>query len=150
MIAGQFALVVAALFTGAAVYINLAEQPARLALDELPSLLTEWRLAYARGFVMQASLAVIGFALGMIAFFQSGDWRWLVGAILLVANWPYTMLVIMPTNKRLAIADPSSGNLAQCRALVAHWGRLHLVRSVLGAAATLAFVWAASQAQASA
>ena len=83
MLVGQLALIAAALlFTGAAVYVNVAEQPARLALDDR-ALLAEWKPAYARGFAMQASLAIVGFLLGVIAARADMDWRWLAGALLL-------------------------------------------------------------------
>jgi len=144
MLAGLAALVVAAAFTGAAVYINVAEQPARLSLDD-GALLAEWKPAYKRGFAMQASLAVIGFLLGAMAWFRLGGWQWLAGAVLLVANWPYTMFVIMPTNDRLMGMDPSAAG-PDSRALIMTWGKLHAVRSLLGGLATIMFVWAALRA----
>src|SRR5580700_6591671 len=99
MLAGQLALITAALFAGAAIYVNVAEQPARLLLDDR-ALLTEWKPAYKRGFAMQAPLAVIGFLLGALAWWQTGVWLWLLGALVLVSTWPYTLLGIIPTNNK--------------------------------------------------
>jgi hypothetical protein len=137
---GEFALVVAALFTGAAIYINWAEQPARLGLDD-QAMLAEWKPSYARGFAMQASLAVIGFILGTLEWMVTGRWIWLAGAVALVANWPFTLFVIMPVNKELE-ATPIEQASEQTRALVEKWGVLHGVRSALGALSLGLFLWA--------
>ena len=142
MIAGLLALTVAAMFTGAAFYVGFAEQPARLQLDDR-ALLAEWKPSYARGFAMQATLAVVGFLLGMLQWWQSGNGLWFAGALLLVANWPFTLCVIMPTNKAL-LATASDAAGARSRELVVKWGRLHAVRTALGATAALVFLWAAT------
>jgi hypothetical protein len=140
MLAGQVALVVAAVFAGAALYVNIAEQPARLLLDDR-SLLNEWKASYKRGFAMQAPLAILGFLLGLVAWWQTGVWAWLVGAISLIANWPYTLLVIMPLNNRLMGMDAAAAG-AESRRLIEKWARQHAVRTGLGFAAVLFFLWA--------
>jgi hypothetical protein len=140
MIIGQLAFLIAAIFTGAALYISVVEQPARLALDT-PSLLTEWKPAYKRGFAMQAPLAILGFLLGLAAWWQTSHPGWLIGALFMIANWPFTFLAIMPTNRKLLAADPAAAG-PDTRAMIVKWGSLHMVRTMLGAAASLSFLWA--------
>jgi Anthrone oxygenase len=67
--------------------------------------------------------------------------RWILGALILVANWPYTLLVIMPTNNRLMTLDPTQAG-PETRTVIDKWAKLHAVRSALGLAATAVFFWA--------
>jgi hypothetical protein len=140
MLAGQLALTIAAVFAGAAIYINFAEQPTRLQLDDR-ALLAEWKPAYKRGYMMQASLAIVGGLFGLAAYVSTLDWRWLLGAVVLLANWPYTIFVIMPTNRRL-MDTPLEAATGETRRMLERWGTLHAGRSVLGLVATLMFLWA--------
>src|ERR1700758_3081756 len=140
MLTGELALIIAAVFTGAALYINVVEQPARLKLDDR-SLLAEWQPAYRRGYVMQANLVVVGGGLGRVAFLSTLEWRWLLGAVVLLANWPYTIYVIMPTNHRLMDTQLEAAT-AETRQMIRQWGILHAGRSALGLVATLIFLWA--------
>jgi hypothetical protein len=142
MLIGHLALTVAALFAGAAFYVNFAEQPARLRLDDCP-LLAEWKFSYRRGFAMQASLAMAGFLLGMLAWWQTDKLGFMVGAVLMLAPWPWTLVVIKPVNDALMAADQASAG-PQTRALVVKWGQLHFVRTTLGALAVIAFLFALS------
>jgi hypothetical protein len=140
MFAGYLALTFAAAFAGTAFYVNFAEQHARLILDDR-ALLSEWKPSYQRGAMMQASIALVSGVLGVLAAFMTYRWQWLVGAALILANWPYTILIIRPTNDLLK-STPADQAGPATRGLVLQWGRLHAVRTALGAAATLAYLWA--------
>lgn len=136
MIYGLLALVIASVFAGAAFYINFAEHPARMMLPAEQAR-TQWAPSYQRGFMMQATLAVVGTAMAVMAWVQADQLLWLVGGALLFANWPFTMLVLMPVNRRLLAGGLSD---EETRTLLTRWNALHAVRTSLGIAATVAFL----------
>jgi len=140
MTIGLVALVAAAIFAGAALYVSVVEQPSRLLLDDR-ALLAEWKPAYKRGTAMQAPLAIVGFLLGLIAWWQTSKTGFLIGAIAMIAPWPWTLLVIKPINDALLATELDKAG-AQSRSLIAKWGELHAVRTTLGATATVVFFWA--------
>ena len=140
MLFGFLAMIAAAIFAGAAFYVNFAEQPARLSLDDR-GLLAEWKPSYKRGATMQAPLAVIGFLLGMLAWWQIGLLGYLIGALLIIAPWPWTLIVIKPVNDALLATEPDKAG-SQSRALIVKWGVVHSVRTAMGVLATAAFLWA--------
>jgi hypothetical protein len=123
----------AGLFAGAAIYVNWAEHPARMRLDTRNAAL-QWAPSYSRATTLQAPLAVIGLIAGIGAWFQGGGTGWLVAGLTLGTVVPFTLIVIMPTNKRLL--DPARDlDSLETRELLVRWERLHTVRSVLGFAA---------------
>jgi hypothetical protein len=137
---GHFALAAAALFTGAAFYITVCEQPARLALDTRSALI-EWQRSHKYGTLMQTPLTVLGAVLGVISYFLTWDWRWIVGALFILAPLPFTLFIIMPTDNLLKATSPEAAD-ENTRGLIVQWGRLHLVRMILGVIAMLEFIWA--------
>ena len=123
------------LFAGAAVYITLVEHPARLECG-MAVAVAEFGPSYRRAAVMQATLAAVGCLAGIAAWAQGRGVPMLVAGVLLGAAIPFTLLVVLPTNKRLL--DPAlDRQSADAAALMARWGHLHAVRSV---ASTVAFV----------
>lgn len=140
MVLTALALAAAAIFTGAAAYINLVEQPARLTLADGP-LLAEWKTAYKRGTVMQASLAVLGGVLGLAAFvLEARGLIAILGAALMLASWPWTLLVIKPTNDALMAAPADTAGPGE-RRMIQRWAGLHRARTAFGALAAVCFVW---------
>jgi hypothetical protein len=127
------------IFAGAAVYINFVEQPARLSCG-VELAVTEWRPSYKRGTVMQAPLAAIGSLAALLSWWFERRLAWLIGGLLLLLIIPFTLLVILPTNKRLENQDLDLRSEEAGR-LLRRWGRLHAVRSILSVLAFVIFLF---------
>ncbi len=129
----------AALFAGAAIYINIAEHPARMALDTRSAAI-QWAPSYKRAAWMQAPLAIVSFLAGVGAWVIGGGVVWLVAALFIGAVVPITLIVIMPTNQQLLDTERDLSS-AETRQLLERWGKLHGVRSATSAVATLLMLW---------
>src|SRR5712664_2871563 len=129
----------AALYAGAAIYVNVAEHPARMGLD-IRSAAMQWAPSYKRGTWMQAPLAIVSFLTGVGAWLVGGGLIWFVAALFIGAVVPFTFIVIMPTNQRLLSPERDLGS-EETRQLLERWGKLHGVRSVLSGIATVLMLW---------
>jgi hypothetical protein len=126
------------LFTGAAVYVTFIEHPARMQCGvELAA--TEFAPSYRRATVLQAACAAVGLLASFAAWLAGSGFWWLVAGVLLGSVIPFTLIVILPTNKRL-LSPELDRRSAEAERLLARWGRLHAVRSVLSGLALLLFL----------
>lgn len=125
----------AGLFAGAAVYINVAEHPARMTLDTRFAA-AQWAPSYRRATWMQAPLALLSLLAGLGVWYLGGGLGWAIAALLIGAVVPFTFIAIMPTNRALLAPGRDLGS-AQTRVLLDHWAKLHAVRTMLGVAAAI-------------
>jgi hypothetical protein len=135
----QFLAVLAAtIFTGAAIYINVAEHPARMECGTVIAA-TVFGPSYRRAAVMQVILALLATIAGVSSWLGGAPVVWLLGAALIFAVVPFTLLAIGPTNNQLL--EPASDRTSdQVRCLLQRWGRLHAVRSILALASSTVFL----------
>jgi hypothetical protein len=129
----------AALFSGAALYINLVEHPARMGLDTRAAA-TQWSPSYKRATWMQAPLALLSFLGGAGVWLMGAAVGWLVAGVLIGLVVPFTIFVIMPTNHKLMTPGRDLGS-AETRSLLASWGKLHAVRTALSLLAMVLYTW---------
>ena len=138
-IAEFIAVLACALFTGAAVYITFIEHPARMQCGvELAA--TEFAPSYRRATVMQATCAALGLLASFAAWLAGASFWWLVAGIVLGSVIPFTLLVILPTNK-LLLSPTLDKRSVETGRLLAGWGRLHAVRTLLSTVALLLFLY---------
>jgi hypothetical protein len=133
------ATVFAGVFAGAALYITVAEHPARLSCDTRTAI-SQWAPSYKRATMMQAPLAVLSLLSGLLTWFLGAGTLWLCAAVLIGLVVPFTFIVIMPTNQRLLENDRDVTS-EQTRQLLVHWGSLHAVRTWLSLAAFVLDLW---------
>jgi Domain of unknown function (DUF1772) len=133
------ALVSAVMFTAWALYVSLVEHPARLDSGAAAGR-AQFRPSYRRAAPWQASFALITLLSGLATAALTGGWLWLLGAVALGAAIPFTLVVIKPINTTLLSTDVLGDD--DTRRLLQRWGRLHAVRTILGAVAVLAFLLA--------
>jgi Domain of unknown function (DUF1772) len=138
VIAEIVATLATAVFFGAAVYINLVEQPVRFSLGGQVAV-AQWRPSYKRGTRLQVPLALIGSISAVVAWWTNRDRGWMLGGALLFAVIPFTLLCILPTNQRLKREDLDLGSDEALR-LLRRWGHLHGVRSLLSGLALVVFL----------
>jgi len=131
----------AAVFSGAALYINVVEHPARLTLDTR-SAVGEWATSYRRATWLQAPLAALSLLAGLGAWLLGAGSGWAIAALLIGTVIPFTYVGIMPTNKALLLPARDL-DAADTRALLERWAKLHAVRTVLSLAAALLYLYLA-------
>ena len=139
MISGSLALAFAAALGGAGLYVNLVEQPARLALDD-SAMLNEWTPSDRRGVSLMAALALLSAICGLSAWFSTADVRWAIGALVAILVWPYVFYVMGPVNNQILTLAPK--DIGATRALVSQWGGLEYGQTLLGVAASAVYLWA--------
>lgn len=140
MLRTLLALIAAALFAGAALYVTLVEHRARMGIDDRSGL-AQFKASYVRAAPLMAGLALVSLLIGLWAWWRT-DVEWLLaGALLIGAAIPFTLIAVMPTNRRLSATNADAAG-AESRALLTRWGWLHNVRSVLGLAAVAAYLMA--------
>ena len=135
---GWVATLAAGLFAGAALYVSLVEHPARVSLGPRAAV-HEFGPSYRRGAAMQAPLSLVGALAAIARWVIGGSAAWLIGGLALGALVPFTLVVILPTNKRL-LADTLEPGSAEAHALLARWGRLHAVRTIVSLVVFAGFV----------
>jgi hypothetical protein len=140
-IAEFVAVLSCSLFTGASVYINLVEHPARMQCGvEIAA--TEFAPSYRRATVLQATSAAVGLISSIAVWLSGATFWWLVAGVLLGSVIPFTLIVILPTNN-LLLSSTLDKRSVEAERLLARWGALHAVRSVLSGVALLLFLYLA-------
>jgi hypothetical protein len=137
-IAVSVATVAVGLFAGASAYVTVVQHPAWVQCGPALSV-RHFAASTRRAAILQGGLAVVGLVSSAVAWFLGSGIGWLLGGLLLGAMIPFTLVIIMPTNRRLENPQLDAGS-REAAVLLLRWGRLHAVRTAVGIAVFIMFV----------
>jgi len=126
------------IFSGAALFINVGEHPARMSALHTADAVSQWQPSYKAGLYMQGGIMIVVMISGFTAYFKfaGAHWYMLLNAIVALVMWLYTVICMMPINNTLmALKTREEKGTEQAKHLLVKWNRLHAVRSFLGTAA---------------
>jgi hypothetical protein len=137
------AFAAACVFLGAALYITVVEQPARMSLTP-GAMVKEWQPSNRRGFVMLSAIALLAAVLAYADFAISRDARLLAGGTVMLASWLYAFFVVVPVDVMI-VSLPAGRARAAARDLMRDWGLLEWGQPVIAAAACVLLGWVVAQ-----
>jgi ACR3 family arsenite efflux pump ArsB len=137
------AFAAACVFLGAALYITIVEQPARMSLAP-GAMVKEWQPSNRRGFVMLSVIALAAAVLAYADFAASRDARLLAGGTVMLASWLYAFFVVVPVDVMI-VSLPAGRARAAVRSLMRDWGLLEWGQTAIAAAACVLLGWVVAQ-----
>jgi hypothetical protein len=137
-------VVLTGLFAGAAAYITFVEHPARTECGDDVALI-QWYPSYRRAAVIQPILAAGASLTGAAVAYWTKSRPYAIGSALIGAVIPFTLVFIMPTNRRLLELwihrfDSAGYNKHEAAVLLRRWSNLHSVRTAASLIALICFV----------
>ena len=138
-VAELVAVLACGLFAGAALYVSLVEHPARMECG-VETAITVFGPSYRRATALQVTLAVLGLLSSLAAWLSGATFWWLVAGLTLSSVIPFTLVVILPTNKQL-LSPALDRRSAHASKVLSRWAILHAVRTLIGAWALMLFLF---------
>jgi uncharacterized membrane protein len=133
------AVLACGLFAGAALYVSLVEHPARMECG-VETAITVFGPSYRRATVLQVTLAALGLLSSLVAWLSGATFWWLVVGLMLSSVIPFTLVVILPTNRQL-ISPALDRRSANASRLLSRWALFHAVRTVISSLALTLFLY---------
>lgn len=137
-VAKLYSIFTCAIFAGSAIYINLAEHPARMECGTKAAT-TQFINCYRKSALVQSSLVFLCPVFSFLAWLGGASGWWLAAGLMMGAIVPFTFMFISPINRELLNPDLDKDS-AHAKSLLIEWGKLHSVRSAISLVAFIIFL----------